>query len=38
MKKNITKEDVEFYDLNGYIIFNINDDALIDKVNNDVNN
>ena len=38
VKENITKEDIEFYDLNGYIIFNINDDALIDEVNNDVNN
>ena len=36
MKKSTTKEAINFYKDNGYIIFNINDDKLIDKVNNDV--
>jgi ectoine hydroxylase-related dioxygenase (phytanoyl-CoA dioxygenase family) len=36
MEKQITSKSIEFYRENGYIIFNINNDKLIDEVNNDV--
>ena len=36
MKKNIKNESVKFFKENGYVIFNVNDDYLIDEVNKDV--
>ena len=36
MNININKESVNFFKKNGYIIFNIHNDNLIDEVNNDI--
>ena len=36
MKNNISNESIDFYKENGYVIFNINNDKLIDEVNKDV--
>lgn len=38
MNKNITNDEIDFYNHNGYIIFNIKNNNLIDAVNKDVNN